>query len=321
MIVTVTPNPSVDRTMFIDALPRGRVIRSQRVQSEPSGKGVNVALALRARGHAALAVLPVGGATGLELARMLTELDVAHVAVPIAGSIRNNISLVEPDGTVTKINEPGPVLADIEVDALSATALGHNGPVAWLAGCGSLPHGAATEFYAKLTAAGRRSGVRTAIDTSGSALKHVLPQRPDLVAPNADELAEVTGRTLETLGDVVDAAQTLRDFGVPAVLASLGRDGAILIDGNGAVHGDAQVSKVVSAVGAGDALLAGFLAAGGDGSDALRQGLIWAAATVQQGGTLSSDRGPPVTARIHDSIDRRRRLTPSPGQGVATLRP
>ncbi|MEV1286616.1 1-phosphofructokinase [Micromonospora sp. NPDC049679] len=308
MIITLTPNPSVDRTVFIDALPRGTVIRSSRSRSEPSGKGVNVALALRAHHHDVVAVLPVGGAVGTQLVEMLRATDVAHLTVPIAGDIRSNISLVEPDGTVTKVNERGPALDGGEVEALIAATLKDTHNVTWLAACGSLPAGVPTDLYARLTLDARRSGVRTAIDSSGPALRAALAAGPDLVKPNAHELAEVVGRDLQTVGDVVDAAQLLRAQGAHAVLASLGPDGAVLLDDQGALHAEAPVPNVVSAVGAGDALLAGFLAAGGSGRDALRSAITWAAAAVQHEGTLFSGADPDCTVTIHEEVSRNRRL-------------
>jgi 1-phosphofructokinase len=309
MIITVTPNPSVDRTVFIDALPRGAVIRSRRSRSEPSGKGVNVALALRAHGHDVIAVLPVGGGVGTQIVEMLRVADVPLITVPVAGEVRSNISLVEPDGTVTKVNEAGPVLDAAEAEALTVAALEKAAGASWLAGCGSLPGGVPENFYGQLAAEGSRRGIKVAVDSSGAALRAALPACPDLVKPNAHELAEVAGRPLETLGDVVDAAVVLRERGARSVLASLGADGAILVDDNGALHGQAPVPRVVSAVGAGDALLAGFLAAGGSGREALRAALTWAAAAVQHEGTLFSGADPAVTVTIHDVVDRSRDLT------------
>jgi 1-phosphofructokinase len=318
VIITVTPNPSVDRTLFIDSLPRGTVIRSVRSRCEPSGKGVNVALALWANGYDVLAVLPIGGPAGAHMVEMLDASDVLHVAVPIAGAIRTNISLVEPDGTVTKINEPGPVMEAAEADNLIAAALERAGnDVTWLAGCGTLP-GAGQDIYARLTAEGRRRGVRTAVDTSGAALHAVLAHRPDLVKPNADELAQASGRALTTLGDVVDAAEDLRRRGAGAVLASLGPDGAVLVDEQGALHGEAPIGAVVSAVGAGDAMLAGFLSAGGMGRRSLHTALTWAAAQVQHEGTLYSSSGSEVAVTVHDHLDRARVLIqPATHAGIA----
>ncbi len=108
MIVTLTPNPSVDRTVFLEELALGSVNRSQRSWSEPSGKGVNVALALHAHGVDVRAVVTAGGPVGAQLRQMLGTTGLDTVIVPIAGEIRSNISLTQPDGTVTKINEAGP---------------------------------------------------------------------------------------------------------------------------------------------------------------------------------------------------------------------
>jgi 1-phosphofructokinase len=309
VIITVTPNPSVDRTIFVDALPRGAVIRSTRAQSEPSGKGVNVALALRTRGHPAVAVLPVGGPAGVQIVEMLRTADLEHIGVPIAGDIRTNISLVEPDGTVTKINEAGPQLDAAEVEALAAAALERTADGTWLACCGSLTAGAGAELYARLITEAHRRGVKAAIDTSGQALRAVLPYNPDLVKPNAHELAEAVDRPLETVGDVLDAARILIERGARGVLASLGADGAVLVEGDGVVHAEAPVATVASAVGAGDALLAGFLAVGGSGRTALANAMTWAAAAVQHGGTLLSASFPAAEVEIRDDIERERRLS------------
>jgi 1-phosphofructokinase len=308
MIVTLTPNPSVDRTVHIDALPRGEVIRARQSRSEPSGKGVNVALALRAHRHPVLAVLPVGGPVGAQLAGMLRAYGVAHRTVPVAGDIRSNVSLVEPDGTVTKINEPGPVLDGDEVAALIGAALTDADGVTWLAACGSLPPGAPADLYARLVAPARRRGVRVAVDSSGPALAAAVAAGPDLVKPNAHELAEVTGRPLRTLGDVVDAAAQVRGRGAGAVLASLGADGAVLLDDGGPRHGEAPVATVVSAVGAGDALRAGFLSAGGRGPEALRAAVSWGAAAVQHEGTLLAAGGWSGEVTVTGEVDRSRQL-------------
>jgi 1-phosphofructokinase len=106
-----------------------------------------------------------------------------------------------------------------------------------------------------------------------------------LVKPNRDELAEITGMSLGTIADIVDAATSIRDRGAGTVLASLGADGAVLVDDDGALHGHTAVMSPLSSVGAGDAMLAGFLAAGGGGPAALTQALAWGAAAVRQPGS------------------------------------
>lgn len=303
MIVTVTPNPSVDRTLFINVLTRGAVTRSKRSLAEPSGKGVNVSLALHAHHQPTTAVLPVGGSSGVQLSEMLSSSGIVFHPVPIGDSIRSNISLAESDGTVTKINESGPSLARDEARALRDAALAASRGAAWLAACGSLPEGVDDDFYTGLVRSARQMGLRIAVDTSGVALGWAIQAGPDLIKPNLEELAEATGRTLVTIGDAVEAAEHLRREGARVVLASLGADGAILVDRHGVVHGEAPVAHPVSTVGAGDALLAGFLAAGGSGPTALAAGLRWAAAAVQHVGTVltSSDGNVPVI--IHERAD------------------
>ena len=122
MIVTVTPNPSLDRTLHLRRLEPGAVNRATATMTEPSGKGVNVALALHGVGVEVRAVLPVGGSVGREIRLTLEQLGLDVVGVPIAGDVRSNVSLVEADGRSTKVNEPGPALSDDEVDALCAAA-------------------------------------------------------------------------------------------------------------------------------------------------------------------------------------------------------
>ncbi|WP_029113843.1 1-phosphofructokinase family hexose kinase [Mycobacterium sp. URHB0044] len=295
MITTVTPNPSLDRTMRLASFRPGHVNRATSTMVEPSGKGVNVALALHAVGIPVRAVLPVGGSSGREIASLLGDLGLDHVDVPIAGTVRTNLSLVEADGRSSKVNEPGPHLSDDEVDALCAAALTTSGKGEWVVWAGSLPGGFTTERFADAVADTRATGRIVAVDTSGPALAQVISLRgdrlPHLVKPNAEELAEIAGRELRTLGDATDAARTLLERGVRTVLVSLGRGGALLVDADlpEPLHGMATARRVVNTVGAGDALLAGWLAAlhsGATTADALANALRFGVTAVEQEGTL-----------------------------------
>ncbi len=312
MITTVTPNPSVDRTVFIDALHPGHIMRSTQSWSEPSGKGVNVALALKAHERPTVAVLPIGGPAGAHLAEMLKRAGLDYQPVPINGDIRINISLVQPDGTVTKINEQGPALSDTEGQALLDTASARTRAGGWLAGCGSLPGGLSDDYYAQLVETGHRAGAKVVIDTSGRALVKALDAGPDLIKPNVDELAEAVGGTVATFGEAIDAAHELRARGAKTVLVSLGADGALLVTASHVIHSTAPVDKVVSTVGAGDALLAGYLAAtdtDADINEALTNALAWGAAAVQHHGTLFTPTRTPVSVTISPSIPMNQELT------------
>jgi 1-phosphofructokinase len=280
MIVTLTPNPSVDRTIEVDELVRGGVLRARAASVDPGGKGVNVSRALAAHGQKTRAVLPSGGAEGSQLAALLAPEGVEVVQVPVGGAVRANVSVVEPDGTVTKLNEPGPLLTAAEVDAIVQATVAAAAGASWVVLSGSLPPGTPAGLYAGLVGRLRAEAVRTAVDSSGEPLVAALAAGPDLIKPNREELAEAAGMDVATLGDAVEAAQRLRARGARAVLASLGPDGALLVDSAGAVHGEAPVRAARSAVGAGDALLAGFLAGGGAGEAGLAAALAFGAAAT-----------------------------------------
>jgi len=315
VIVTLTPNPSVDRTVEVLHLRRGAVMRARAAHVDAGGKGVNVSRALAANGHKSLAVLPVGGAEGVQLAALLAGLGVDIVPVPIGQSVRANVAIVEPDGTTTKVNEPGPRLRRAEVSALVSATIdaardaGH--AARWLALCGSLPPGAPSDLYFRLVDALRDSDIQVAVDSSGPDFAKALAGRPDLVKPNRDELAEIVACQLLTLGDVVDAAQELRARGARTVLASLGADGAVIVGPDGVLHGEAPVAEPRSTVGSGDAMLAGYLSASSTGAvSALAEALAWgAAATSLPGSRMPEphdlDR---AAVRVHDAIDRNRPL-------------
>ena len=247
MIVTLTLNPSVDRSIDIAELTRGAVIRATAARLDPGGKGVNVTPGAAGQRRARRwPCCRCGGDDGRHLVRLLEAEGVAVVAVPVAGSTRSNITLAEPDGTITKINEPGASLSPAELDAVADRAdrgrLGHGAaPLGRDLRLACRPASAAT-FYADLCARLRSSGIKVAVDTSGPALRAAVDVRPDLVKPNRAELTEAVGRPLLTLGDVVDAAEQVRTWGAGAVLASLGADGAVLVDADGVLIGECAVA-------------------------------------------------------------------------------
>jgi len=286
MILTVTPNPSLDRTYEVPSLDRGEVIRATGERMDPGGKGVNVSRAVSAAGQRTVAVLPLGGAPGALVADLLDAQGIEVAPVPVAGATRSNIALAESDGVLTKINAPGPELSAQERELLLETVRVQSRDADWIACCGSLPRGLAPQWYAELVARAHAVGARIALDTSGPALLAALRERPDVVKPNAEELSEAVGRPLATVGDAVKAAEELREMGAGAVLASLGADGQLLVNSAGAWFGSARVKTVRSNVGAGDSSLAGFLIAGGSGPEALASAVAHGAAAVQLPGSV-----------------------------------
>ncbi|ALO94388.1 1-phosphofructokinase [Streptomyces olivaceoviridis] len=286
MILTVTPNPSLDRTYEVQALKRGEVIRAETERMDPGGKGVNVSRAVAAAGRRTVAVLPLGGAPGALVAELLHAQGIEVAPVPVLGATRSNIALAEADGVLTKVNAPGPELSGPEQELLLDTVRSQSRDADWIACCGSLPRGLAPSWYADVVTRAHAGGARIALDTSGRALLEALRARPDVVKPNAEELAEAVARPLTTVGDALKAAEEVRSMGARAVLASLGADGQLLVSDDGAWFGSARVSAVRSNVGAGDASLAGFLIAGGTGPGALASAVAHGAAAVQLPGSV-----------------------------------
>lgn len=286
MILTVTPNPSLDRTYEIPALERGEVVRATGERMDPGGKGVNVSRAVAAAGRRTVAVLPLGGAPGALIADLLDAQGIEVAPVLIAGATRSNIALAESDGVLTKINAPGPELSEAEQERLLDAVREQSHDADWIACCGSLPRGLAPSWYADAVTRAHAGGARIALDTSGRALLEALRARPDVVKPNAEELAEAVGRPLATVGDALKAAEEVRGMGARAVLASLGADGQLLVEDTGAWFATARVATVRSNVGAGDSSLAGFLIAGGSGPEALASAVAHGAAAVQLPGSV-----------------------------------
>ena len=304
MILTLTANPSLDRTVELPGpLARGAVQRASASVEEPGGKGVNVCRALTASGIRSVAVLP--GADSDPVMAGLQQAGVEYLNLPIPDKLRSNITLTEPDGTTTKVNAPGPALSPVEQEALIALLVGActagpgEGTPAWLVLAGSLPPGVPSDFYAlTVNAVRERLGTespRIAIDSSGPPLMGALLHgaAPDLLKPNAEELSEATGFSSEAALEAdpllaVQAAQMLRERGVGTVLATLGAKGALLVTGEGSWLATRPPVQARSTVGAGDSALAGYLLAESSGlppADCLRQAVAHGAAAASLPGT------------------------------------
>ncbi|KRC56862.1 MULTISPECIES: 1-phosphofructokinase family hexose kinase [unclassified Nocardioides] len=307
MIVTVTPNPSIDRTLVLpDALVRGGVHRVADALDQPGGKGVNISRACVAAGVPTCAVLPV--APDDPFVAELDRLGVPSAPVPPAGPMRVNLTLTEPDGTTTKLNAAGASVSVADLDALADQVLAQPAD-GWVVLAGSLPPGAPDDWYADLAARLRATGRRVAVDTSDAALEAVVAglargTAPSLLKPNAEELASIVGADESALeGDpalVATAARTLVDRGVGAVLATLGGAGAVLVDATGAWHAVPPPTRVVSTVGAGDSSLFGYLAAdlaGAPAPERLAAAVAWGSAAAGLPGTTVPT---PDDVRIHE---------------------
>lgn len=286
MIVTLTPNPSFDLTMSLIELRTGELNRAHASVTEAGGKGLNVSRALAQAGIQSKCVFPANPADAVQLTALLCGVDeddlLETIAVGIQGGVRTNVTITADDGQTTKVNAPGPSLTSTESEALLKAAVISATPKesSWLVGCGSLPRGIGADFYGNIRSAVGPS-ISVAVDTSGDALTIAARSGCDLIKPNQSELVALTGRQVQTLGDVVEACRAIVQGGVGQVLASLGSSGAILVSSEHEIHAVGPECEVLNTVGAGDATLAGFLSKGGRGPEALRAGVAWGSAAVQ----------------------------------------
>ncbi len=268
MIVTLTPNPSVDRTVSLTSrLERGAVLRAESVTSQSGGKGVNISRAAVAAGIPTIAVLPAESDDPYVLELLRDGID-CRPELPV-GPVRVNLTITEPDGTTTKINTPGTEVDQAALDRLEQALHDRARNAQWVVLAGSLPPGAPSDWYAELVADLASTTAKVAVDTSGSPLRYLAERvasggaAPDLMKPNGEELASLTGGDAEKIeADPLAAAQAaavLVEQGVGAVLATLGGNGAVLATRDGAWHATPPPTTVVSTVGAGDSSLFGYL--------------------------------------------------------------
>jgi 1-phosphofructokinase len=294
-VVTLTANPSLDRTLVLPgALDRGGVTRLGVSSTEPGGKGVNVSRALAAAGADVISVLPAGDDDPIVGALRARRLRLA--TVPVAMPVRTNYTLAEPDGTTTKLNEPGFTLDDATRGELTAALHRHGDGARWIVLSGSLPPGTPVDWYATLVAALRDTGARIAVDTSEAPLQALLAAgpaaAPDLLKPNAEELAQLAGvPEADVLADpqvALAAVGSLHQRGVAEVLLTLGADGALLSTAEGLWSAQPPPVAVRSTVGAGDCSLAGYLLgdlAGAPPAERLRNAVGYGAASASLPGS------------------------------------
>lgn len=317
MIVTLTPNPSIDRTVALTStLERGAVLRAESVTSQSGGKGVNISRAAVAAGVPTIAVLPAEKGDPYVLDLLRDGIDCRPE--PPAGPVRVNLTITEPDGTTTKINTPGAVVDTPDLERLATALRQRSQQASWVVLAGSLPPGAPADWYAYLVRSLRGTAVRVGLDTSGEPLVALASRlddsAPDLMKPNGEELASLTGGDPVAIeadpGAAATAATILVDRGVGAVLATLGGSGAVLVTAQGAWHATPPPTTVVSTVGAGDSSLFGYLLGdlrGLDATERLRLAVAYGSAAAGLPGTTI-----PTPDHIHPELVDVRTLTLTP---------
>jgi len=258
MIVTVTPNPVLDRTLTVPRIVFNEVMRATAVRLDWGGKGFNVSRALRALGVDSVAMGFIGGATGRLLERGLSDMGIATDFVHIVGETRTNIVVTDAAAErYIKVNEAGPTVRAEELAAFLDRARERVRPGDIWVLSGSLPPGVPSDFYAQLIALVQGRGAKAFLDTSGEPLRLGCAASPYLVKPNVVEAEEVTGQEINCEADMLSAVEFFLRRGIELVALSLGADGLLLASKEGTVWARPPRVRARNPVGAGDALLAG----------------------------------------------------------------
>lgn len=294
MILTVTLNPSVDRTLFVEGLRPHDTNRIVRCETDAGGKGVNVSRMAVRLGHTTCATGFLAGGTGAFVRRRLDDEGVPHEFVEVGGETRLNVSVEDGSGKPpTTFNERGAAVDGLDFERLAEVLARRAAGAAWAVLAGSLPPGADAQTYATLAGLLRSAGLRVAVDADGEPMKAAMAVGPDFVKPNAAEAARLLGRDAGSPDGAVAAARELSDqmvkTGSSLALAavSMGADGAALACPAGAWWGEALAVEAKSTIGSGDSMVAGIVGALSQGSspeEALRWGLAAGAATALSDG-------------------------------------
>lgn len=259
MIITVTPNASIDRTYLVEDFGVDRINRPEEVFVCAGGKGINVARVLKELGREAVATGFVGGQIGDLIVRWLSKESIPQDFVRVEQESRLCVKVMDPkNGTQTEINEAGPVIASGDTEALTTKIDALLPQCDLLMLCGNCPPGVPVSLYADLTVMARKRGVRTILDTSGEVLQEGVKASPYMVKPNVAELCQLAGAEFCTLEEISRAAKSLKQFGIGVTAVTMGRSGAIATDGVQVWQATPPEITFASAVGSGDAFLAAF---------------------------------------------------------------
>lgn len=261
-VATITLNPAIDQSVAIPDFAAGEVNRVSWEQSDPGGKGVNVASFLADLGFCTSVTGFIGSENAAIFEKLFEQKRMTDSFVRIPGKTRVNVKIIdEVKKNITDINFPGQ--SPTEQDLIDLKKKIHNliFDHDWFVLSGSLPNGVPVGFYSEILKSLKNAGKHVVLDTSGEALRDAIKQLPYAIKPNIAELEDLLNKRFSTEQDVIDAARSLVNQGIQCVIVSMGQKGAIFVDGKESVLAVPPPIAVKSTVGAGDAMVAGFIAA------------------------------------------------------------
>ena len=282
MIYTVTFNPSLDYIVTVPAFVCGRVNRTKEEKIFPGGKGINVSIVLKNLGLESTALGFLAGFTGEELRRLVEIKGIYADFIPVEeGMTRINVKL--RGGEETEINGQGPAIKEADIEKLyKKLECLTEGDVLVMAG--SIPDVMSQTIYMDIMKYLQKKDLKIVVDATKDLLVNVLQYHPFLIKPNNHELGEIFHVKLKEKAEIIHYAKKLQEMGARNVLVSMAGDGAVLVAEDGSIYeGDAPEGTVVNSVGAGDSMVAGFLAGyleSGNYEEAFQMGICTGSASA-----------------------------------------
>jgi 6-phosphofructokinase 2 len=277
LIITLTVNPAIDRTITVERLvfeDRAYITSSR---DSPGGRGINAACVIHSFGGQAMAIVPAGGKSGTAFKDFLVDCGFKLAVVPVRHGVRHNLIITDQQGLTLKLNEFGGRLDKTELARIEKAIRSKLDRASWFMLCGSLPPGVPASFYAELITLARKRGVKTLLDTDGEALEAGVKAKPTVVTPNQQEAERLLKTALLTQTHFVEAAVRIQNMGAEGVILSLGSRGAVGAFDHAMLEAVPPRVNAIAPIGAGDALAAAFVWSMERSND-FRDGLRWGVA-------------------------------------------
>jgi 6-phosphofructokinase 2 len=284
LIITLTVNPAIDRTISVERLvfeDRAYITSSR---ESAGGRGINAACVIQSFGGKATAVVPAGGESGACLKNFLNDCGFELLVVPVRHGVRRNLIITDQQGLTLKLNELGATLDKAELAGIEKVIREKLHQASWFMICGSLPPGVPASFYARLVALARKRHVKTLLDTDGDALQAGVEAGPTVVTPNQQEAERLLNTALLTRAHFLEAAARIQKMGAESVIVTMGSQGAAAAVDHRMLEAHPPRVEAIAPIGAGDAMAAAFAWAmerKTDFGDALRWGVAAGTASAR----------------------------------------
>lgn len=266
MIVTLTANPAIDKTITVDRLVFEDRAYIESTTESAGGRGINASRVLHSFGAETVAILVSGGDNSQCFEELLAAAGFPTAVVRISHPIRNNLTISDQQGLTVKLNERGPEVSAEEVQALERAVADRLDGAQWLMICGSTPPGVDPDFYCRLIELARGRNVKTLLDTDGDALPRGIEAKPTMVKPNQQEAERLLNRALITRAHFRSAVRRIKAMGAESVMLSLGSRGVVAINGDQIIEATPPRIEALCPIGAGDAAAAAFVWADTNGN-------------------------------------------------------